>query len=78
MKTIYLIAAIFVTQVPLPRPFIAYEITTQPERICGADRDVCIVREPERCVIVQHPYSDEAKIEAARLRCLSQLTAVMT
>lgn len=69
MKLTLLTALFIISQVPLPVPLIAYEITDRPEIVCGKDRDVCVVREPTRCVIVQHPFSAPADIEFARVAC---------
>lgn len=54
----------------LPVPLIAYEITEHPHTFCGRDRDVCVMREPTRCVIVQHPFAAPADVELARVACL--------
>lgn len=54
----------------MPVPLIAYEITEHPHTFCGRDRDVCVMREPTRCVIVQHPFAAPADVELARVACL--------
>lgn len=78
---IVLLLAIFaIDEVPaqvLPVPLIAYEVTEQPAALCGVGRpdnkgrDVCVVYEPRRCVIVQHPFAAPSDVELARLRCLA-------